>query len=266
MLTMALQLVAIGSAMLVVLMVLTWLTSERLQNAGLVDVSWSLGLVILALWYAWHGPGWMVRKWLMAAMVAFWGIRLATHLLRRITSEPEDGRYQQLRREWQGKNASLRFLFFFEFQALLDVVLSLPMLVAALNPTPQLSALESAAVGLWLVAVIGETVADAQLAAFKRDRANRGRVCQQGLWRYSRHPNYFFEWFIWVAWMIYALASPWGWVSVICPALMLFFLYRVTGIPATEAQSLRSRGEEYARYQRTTSAFVPWFRKSQAVS
>jgi steroid 5-alpha reductase family enzyme len=266
MLTMALQLATIGSAMLVVLMVLTWLTSERLQNAGLVDVAWSLGLVILALWYAWHGPGWMVRKWLMAAMVAFWGIRLATHLIRRITSEPEDGRYQQLRREWQGKNASLRFLFFFEFQALLDVVLSLPMLLAALNPAPKLSALEYAGVGLWLVAVIGETVADAQLAAFKRDRANRGRVCQQGLWRYSRHPNYFFEWFIWVAWMIYALASPWGWVSVICPALMLFFLYRVTGIPATEAQSLRSRGEEYARYQRTTSSFVPWFRKSQAVS
>jgi steroid 5-alpha reductase family enzyme len=113
--------------------------------------------------------------------------------------------------------------------------------------------------------VIGEGVADEQLAAFKRDPANRGRVCQRGLWNFSRHPNYFFEWFVWVAWALYALASPFGWGALICPALMFFFLFRVTGIPATEAQSLRSRGEEYARYQRTTSSFVPWFKKSEAV-
>ena len=183
------------------------------------------------------------------------------HLVRRIASEPEDGRYQALRREWAGKNVNLRFLFFFELQAVLDVVLSLPMLLVAMNPAPQLSWLEYAGAALWLVAVIGESLADAQLAAFKRDARNRGRVCQAGLWRYSRHPNYFFEWFVWVAWLVYALASPWGWTSVICPALMLFFLFRVTGIPATEAQALRSRGEEYRRYQETTSAFVPWGRK-----
>jgi len=246
-----------------VMMFAIWLLSVRLNNAGIVDVGWSTGLVILAVWYAWQGPGFGPRKWLTAGMVTFWGLRLASHLIRRIASEPEDGRYQQLRREWAGKNINRRFFFFFEFQALLDVVLSLPMLLAAMNPEPELSVLEYAGVALWLVAVIGESVADAQLAAFKRNPANRGRVCQAGLWRYSRHPNYFFEWFIWVAWLVYALASPWGWLAVVCPALMLFFLFRVTGIPATEAQALRSRGEEYARYQATTSAFVPWFRKSQ---
>lgn len=265
MLNIALQLAGIGAAMLAVLMCVIWFLSVRLRNAGIVDVGWSLGLVILAVWYAWQGSGFAPRKWIIAGMVAFWGLRLALHLIQRLVSEPEDGRYQQVRREWQGKNVPLRFLVFFEFQALLDVVLSLPMLVAALNPTPQLAVLEYAGVGLWLIAVIGESTADAQLAAFKRDPANRGRVCQQGLWRYSRHPNYFFEWFIWVAWTTYAVASPWGWTSVICPALMLFFLFRVTGIPATEAQALRSRGDEYARYQQTTSAFVPWFPKSQPV-
>jgi len=259
----AFQLAGVGAVVLAAMMFVIWLVSMRLHNAGVVDVGWALGLVILALWYAWQGPGLPARKWVMAAMVAFWGIRLALHLIRRIASEPEDGRYQQLRREWQGKNVPLRFLFFFEFQALLDVLLSLPMLLAALNPAPQVCVLEYAGVGLWFVAIVGESVADAQLAAFKRDPANRGRVCQQGLWRYSRHPNYFFEWFIWVAWMVYALASPWGWLSVVCPALMLFFLFRVTGIPATEAQALRSRGQEYTRYQQTTSAFVPWFSKSQ---
>jgi steroid 5-alpha reductase family enzyme len=266
MLSLGLQLALSGAAALAVMMFVIWLLSVRLNNGGIVDVGWSLGLVILSVWYAWHGPGFAPRQWFMAGMVTFWGLRLALHLVRRIASEAEDGRYQQLRRDWAGKNINLRFLFFFECQALLDVFLSLPMLLAALNPVPQLSALEYAGVALWLVALSGESVADAQLAAFKRDPANRGRVCQVGLWRYSRHPNYFFEWFIWLAWMIYALASPWGWLSVVCPALMLFFLFRVTGIPATEAQALRSRGDEYARYQQTTSAFIPWFPKSQAAA
>ena len=201
-LNVALQLAGIGAAVLAVLMCVIWLVSVRLRNAGIVDVGWSLGLVILAVWYAWQGPGFAPRRWIMAGMVAFWGLRLALHLIQRLVSEPEDGRYQQLRREWQGKNIPLRFLVFFEFQALLDVLLSLPMLLAALNPTPQLTPLEYSGVGLWLIAVIGESTADAQLAAFKRDPDNRGRVCQAGLWRYSRHPNYFFEWFIWVAWLV----------------------------------------------------------------
>jgi len=104
-------------------------------------------------------------------------------------------------------------------------------------------------------------VADAQLAKFKRIAANRGKVCRVGLWNYSRHPNYFFEWLVWVAWALFALPSPAGYVGLIGPVLMFYFLFRVTGIPATEAQALRSRGEEYRRYQETTSAFVPWFHK-----
>lgn len=266
MVSVALQLAISGAVALAVMMFAIWLLSVRLNNAGFVDVGWALGLVILAVAYAWHGPGYGPRKWLMAAMVGFWGLRLAMHLVRRIASEPEDGRYTALRREWAGKNVNLRFLFFFEFQAVLDVVLSLPMLLVALNPRPQMSWLEYAGAALWLVAVVGESVADAQLAGFKRDARNRGRVCQVGLWAYSRHPNYFFEWFVWVAWLVFALASPWGWLAVVCPALMLFFLFRVTGIPATEAQALRSRGEEYRQYQETTSAFVPWVRKRRATS
>lgn len=264
MLTNALLMAAIGAAALLLMMFLIWLVSVRINNAGLVDVGWALGLVVLAAWYGWHGPGFPARRWILAGMVVAWGLRLAIHLVRRIAREPEDGRYQQLRREWQGSNVNLRFLLFFEAQALLDVLLSLPMLIACMNPASQLNALEYAGIGLWLVAVIGESIADSQLAAFKRDSANRGHVCQRGLWNYSRHPNYFFEWFVWVAWAVYALASPFGWLAIICPVLMLVFLLRVTGIAATEAQALRSRGEEYARYQQSTSAFVPWFKKSAA--
>jgi steroid 5-alpha reductase family enzyme len=255
-------LTGVGAAALVAMMFVIWAISVRIRNAGIVDVGWAVGLVLLAAWYAWQGPGFGPRQWLMAGMVAFWGLRLAAHLVRRIASEPEDGRYQQLRSNWKDSNVNLRFLFFFEFQALLDVLLSLPMLFSALNPAPHLGVLEYAGIALWLVAVLGESVADAQLTAFKRDAANRGRVCQVGLWNYSRHPNYFFEWFVWVAWAVFAFASPWGWLAVICPALMFFFLFRVTGIPATEAQALRSRGQQYVLYQQTTSAFFPWFKKT----
>ena len=117
------------------------------------------------------------------------------------------------------------------------------------------------AVILWVVAWLGEAVADAQLAKFKADPASKGRTCRVGLWRYSRHPNYFFEWLTWVAFAWFATSSPNGWIGWISPALILYFLLRVTGIPATEEQALRSRGENYRRYQETTSAFLPWFPK-----
>jgi steroid 5-alpha reductase family enzyme len=200
-----------------------------------------------------------VRALLIAAMAALWGLRLAIFLLlTRVIGHPEEGRYVQLRREWGG-NLPLKFLLFFQFQALLAVLLSTPFLLAALNPRPRLSALECAGAALWLIAWTAEFLADSQLQSFKSNPANRGVTCRVGLWRYSRHPNYFFEWLIWVAFAVFAMGSPYGYLAVFAPLLMLFFLFRVTGIPATEAQALRSKGDDYRRYQQTTSAFVLWF-------
>jgi steroid 5-alpha reductase family enzyme len=130
-----------------------------------------------------------------------------------------------------------------------------------INRAPGLAAIEITAIALWTVALIGEAIADAQLERFKAQPSNRGRTCRIGLWRYSRHPNYFFEWLIWVAYALFALASPYGWIAIACPLVMLYLLFRVTGIPATEAQALRTRGEDYRQYQAATSAFVPWFPK-----
>ena len=147
---------------------------------------------------------------------------------------------------------------------MLDVLLATPFLLASRNPDPRLNLFEVGGVMIWVVAIAGETIADNQLRAFKADPANRGRVCQAGLWGWSRHPNYFFEWLIWCAFAFFALGSPLGWISIGCPALMLYFLLRVSGIPATEAHALKSRGPEYAEYQRTTSAFVPLPRRENA--
>jgi steroid 5-alpha reductase family enzyme len=141
-------------------------------------------------------------------------------------------------------------------------MLSVPFLFACGNARPEFGAIEIAGAVLWLIALGGESLADWQLKQFKASPENKGSVCQAGLWRYSRHPNYFFEWLIWMAFFAVAAGAPWGWVTVYCPALMLFFLLRVTGIPMTEELAVKTKGEEYRAYQKTTSAFVPWFRRA----
>jgi steroid 5-alpha reductase family enzyme len=257
-----LTLVLIGAASVAGLMLLLWLIHLKTGNAAIVDAGWAGGLALLGLLYAALGRGYWLRSVLIGTMSALWGLRLAIYLLAtRIIGHPEEGRYQELRRQWK-TNIPLKFLLFYEFQALLCVVLAVPFLLAARNPDPAISSLEWTAVALCTLAMAGEDTADAQLSKFKSDPSNKGRTCQVGLWRYSRHPNYFFEWLIWVAFALFALGSPGGFWGLLSPALILYFVLRVTGIPATEAQAIRTRGEEYRRYQRTTNAFVPWFPKT----
>jgi steroid 5-alpha reductase family enzyme len=192
-------------------------------------------------------------------MALAWGLRLGFYLLfTRVSGQPEEGRYVELRRKW-GSNIGWKFLLFFEFQALLCGVLSLPFLVAMHDPAKGWAEFEEWGLGIWVVAFLGETIADAQLARFKKDPKNKGRVCNVGLWRYSRHPNYFFEFLIWVSFAVIALPAQCGYLALISPALILIFLFRVIGIPATEEQALRSKGEAYRKYQKSTSVFVPWF-------
>jgi steroid 5-alpha reductase family enzyme len=256
---MALPLVLIALGSLCVVFALLYLVARRMDNYGIVDIAWSYAFGALAAFYALLGPGWPVRRALIAAMAVVWSARLGTHLYIRVLGHHpvEDGRYQQLRKDWAANFVS-RMFGFFQMQAASVVLLGAAFLVVCLNPAPGLQPLELAGAALWLVAISGESLADAQLAAFKRKSTERGRVCDAGLWHYSRHPNYFFEWLIWVAYFLFALASPWGWVAIIGPASILYLLLRVTGIPMTEEQSLRSRGDAYRRYQQTTSAFVPW--------
>lgn len=239
-----------------------YFVARKMDNYGIVDVAWSYAFSLLAVYYALFAPGWPVRRALIAAMAIIWSLRLGTHLYRRVIGHHpvEDGRYVQLRKDWAG-NFARKMFGFFQLQAASVVLLGLAFFIASLNPEPALHLLEIAGALLWLIALAGEALADAQLAAFKKNAANKGRVCDVGLWHYSRHPNYFFEWLIWVAFALFAVTSPWGWLGLVGPASILFLLLRVTGIPLTEEQSVRSRGDAYRRYQQTTSAFVPWFPK-----
>lgn len=247
-----------GWAGMVVFFGLLWLVQRRTGDAGIVDIGWASGIGLVAIFYAVALEGDVARRALVAALAWGWGFRLAAYIHWRNHGKPEDGRYRKLREEWGG-NFQRRLFNFYQFQAVTVVLLSLSPWAAMRNPASVVGPWTAAGVAIWILSVGGEALADAQLARFRRRPENKGRTCRAGLWRYSRHPNYFFEWLHW--WVYVLLAAGWGgfWLTLVAPALMLYVLLKVTGIPATEAHALASRGEEYREYQRTTSAFFPWF-------
>jgi steroid 5-alpha reductase family enzyme len=256
-----LLLLAIGTAVAVPAFALVWYLSLRVDNYGFLDVVWSLSITVLAPLYALLGDGDPTRRFAFAAVGAVWSLRLGLYILIRVRRlhPREDARYRTLRERWRGP---ARFLLFFELQALIAVLFSLPFLLAALNPEPGLGILERLGLSLALLACAGESLADWQAQRFKRQPGNAQAVVDVGLWRYSRHPNYFFESLVWWGFFIAALDSRYGAFTVVCPLLMLYLLFQVTGIPLTEKHSLESRGDAYRAYQRVTSRFVPWFRKT----
>ena len=240
----------------VAVMFVGWLRQRRHRNAGLVDVLWATLLALCAWALAATGAGAAAPRLLLAVLGAGWAIRLGAHLAARVRREPEDGRYRALRARW--RDDQRRWFVFFQIQALSVPWFALPFAAVASNRHPHTVWLVAGAL-IWLVGVLGEALADRQLAHFRARPAHRGRTCRTGLWRYSRHPNYFFEWLHWfayVAWSVGSRLAPLAWLG---PVTMFVFLRYLSGIPWTEQQALRSRGEDYRDYQRTTPLFFPWF-------
>ena len=240
------------------IMSLGWLWQRPRSNAGIVDVLWAGDVGGSAALFALLGDGDFWPRVILAVLGGLRGTRLAMHLWKRVRREPEDGRYQNLRAHWHG--SQFKFFLFFQFQALLIVLFSLPFLAVARN-SRTCDPWMLIGIAIWLVSVIGEAVADRQLARFRADPANRGHTCRDGLWRYSRHPNYFFEWVHWFAYVCIAIGSPIAWLAWAGPLVMYVFLRWISGIPYTETQALRSRGDDYRAYQRSTPMLIPWFPK-----
>ena len=243
-------------ALVAVAMVAGWRWQQRRRNAGIVDVLWSAGLASSAVLLAVLGDGAMAPRLSLAVLGGAWGARLAWHLWRRVRGEGEDGRYRALRARWG--DGPLRWFAFFQAQAALVALFALPFVAVAGNPQTRPLWLV-AGVLVWLLGVGGEALADAQLARFRADPAHRGKTCRSGLWRYSRHPNYFSEWLHWFAYVALAQGAPHAWLAWLGPVLMFVFLRWLSGIPWTEAQALRTRGEDYRSYQRSTPMLFPWF-------
>jgi len=250
------RLLLLGWAALAALMIVLWLRQLRTRNATSVDAAWSGGMGILAVTFALLGDGTASRRLLVGMLAGIWAARLAWHLINdRVLGRPEDGRYRAMRETW-GPRAPLFFFIFYQGQAIVATLFAVPILAAMQGGS--LDAWAAAGAAVWLCAVIGETAADRQLSRFRADPENRGRTCRQGLWRYSRHPNYFFEW---THWFSYVLIGHGTWPTWIGPVVMLLFLFRLTGIPFTEQQAIKSRGDDYRAYQHETSVFFPWFPK-----
>lgn len=261
-----LSLVVTALLAMVTVMAGLWALHLCVRNASIADVGFCMGLMATVLWYSTRAPGEMERKLIVGLMVIVYAGRLGFFILfNRVIGKTEDPRYQTLRMEW-GAHERLRMFGYFQLQALAVTAFSLPFLVVMQNPRAPFGFIELVGFLLWLVAVAGETVADQQLARFRAKPWNHDRVCRDGFWYYSRHPNYFFEWLHWWAYVVMALGAP-GWpLTLVGPIAMGWALLNVTGIPLAEQQALKSRGEDYRDYQRTTNAFFPWFPRSGPIS
>lgn len=249
-----------GFVILFLIMTIVWFIQLKTKNAGIVDAVWAFSFPLLTFVYYVYFDGYLNRQLLITALTFIWGARLGIYLFQRNVGEVEDIRYHQLRTAW-GDKANLKMFFFFQFQAVLASLLSIIFLVIITNQKQSISIIEILGIIVWFIGIIGESIADNQLKQFKMNPASKGQICEAGLWKYSRHPNYFFEWLVWISYFIMALNAPYGWMTIFAPLLMLFLLLKVSGIPMTEELMLRSRGEKFQKYQETTSAFIPWFKK-----
>jgi steroid 5-alpha reductase family enzyme len=235
---------------------LAWWLQLRTRNAGLVDPVWAFTLGAIALAYAAFGAAPLATRVALGLMGGLWALRLGLHLWRRNAGKPEDFRYAHYRAQW-GEQADRNLFWFFQFQNVFTLLLSatafLPVAFRAHNPHPVAFVLAAL---VWMAAVAGEGIADRQMEQFRADPGNKGRVCRDGLWFYSRHPNYFFECVHWLAYLPLAAGTPWGAAALLAPLVMAGLLTKLSGVPLLEEELLK-RKPDYAEYVRTTNALFP---------
>lgn len=251
------MLVILTIAFAPLLFLVAWVFARKVDNYSLVDAVWAAGIGMIGLlWLSMSGG--FPKHWVAGALLLIWSGRLTWHLARRIRKHhpTEDARYVKLRDLWAGRVES-SFFWFFQTQAVSAMLLALPFVIVARDSSNHWGWWESAGLAVALIGIVGESVADGQMSAYKSRNSDPSGVCKSGLWRYSRHPNYFFEGVIWLGFYLFACGSEYGWASVHAPAIIIFLLLKVTGIPPTEKAALARKGEAYRIYQKETSAFIP---------
>lgn len=230
----------------------------KIRLFALVDTVWAgcMGLGAL-VYYLMVAPG-VPRATAALCIMLFWSGRLTLHLLRdRVLPGKEDPRYASLAEHW-GDAARFRFVFIFLGQIPLVAIFLLPFTLSVGHADSSWRVLDSIGLAIAVIALLGELLSDHQLARFRAHSDSKGKVCREGLWKYSRHPNYFFEWLHWFAYVAFAAGAPLGWLAFVGPVMMYVFLRYITGVPYAERSSLKSRGDAYRNYQKTTNTFFPW--------
>ncbi|AKC70746.1 DUF1295 domain-containing protein [Pandoraea oxalativorans] len=235
---------------------LAWVLQKRTKNACMVDPIWAAALSLAAIFVATQGTGNALNRIFVGVAGGLWGARLSLHLWRRNWGKVEDARYRVFRERW-GAKADRNMFWFFQFQGVIAMLLAVAFFLPSFSAQAASSPSVIAAVLIWACAVVGEASADRQLRDFGSDPTHRAQVCRKGLWRYSRHPNYFFECLHWCSYAALCIAMPWGWVTLFPPLFMAWLLLKVSGIPLLEAHLMATR-PAYREYMQSTSALVPW--------
>ncbi|MGH6859873.1 MAG: DUF1295 domain-containing protein [Phyllobacterium sp.] len=253
---------ALSAIALALIMTAAWQTQRMTGNDGWADVFWSFGtgfagILALLLSSEMMSPA---RKYLVALLLGAWSVRLGLHILLRTLKSQDDPRYAKLRQKWRA-SADSRMFFFLQSQAFAGIVLVICVYIAAARPDVELDLLDCVGTAVMVVALAGETIADYQLKRFSGDAANRGRICDTGLWGWSRHPNYFFEWLGWISYGLIAADFDgdyfYGWLALAAPLLMYFLLRHVSGVPPLEEHMRATRGRAFRDYQDRTNIFFP---------
>ena len=265
---MAFVLVAVLVLFLSGAMAAAWAVAIRTGKSGLIDATWSFAVgaacVAAAVWPL-GASDVFARRALVAAMALAWSARLGSYIFGRALGGEDDPRYADLKRQW-GADAPRQLFLFLQAQAIAGWPLAGAALLAAHAPTPALGAWDLIGLALFAAGLAGEAIADRQMARFRADPANRGGICEVGLWRYSRHPNYFCEWLCWLAYAVIAAdftgERPWQWLALAAPATMYYLLVHVSGVPPLEAHLARSRPATFAAYRARVSMFWPRWPKA----
>lgn len=253
-----------GAAVVATLMAVTWAASYLRVDASLVDRVWGLGFVVAAWVYAVAAPSTSVRAIVVVSLVTIWGLRLSAFITWRNWGHGEDKRYRAMRDKRPDSFALRSLVTVFLLQAVLAAVISVPLLAAIAEPSPpEFGWLDVAAVALWLIGFVFEAFGDAQLARFRADEQNRDKVMDRGLWRYTRHPNYFGDTVVWWSYGLFAVAVG-AWWALAGALLMTVLIVKVSGVALTDATMKRSNRPGYDAYVRRTNAFVPGPRKPAA--
>ncbi len=227
----------------------------RTRNTDIVDIAWTLSVIGSALLYFLHRPPTAPLAWLIWLFPVGWYARLAWHLILRYDVNSEDSRYRHLRAHWH-RHTQFKLALFFLFQAGLGWLFALPAYWLAQASTA-FNWVHGLSIAFGCMALAGVTLADHQLRRFKQQHRGTDAVCDVGLWRYSRHPNYFFEWLHWFVYPVFLYNSEYLYLALLYPPLMLLFLLKLTGIPFAEQQALKNRGDKYREYQNRTNKFFP---------
>lgn len=244
-----------------IIMLFFWLIQIKTKDASLVDLAWSSVIFFAIIYLLLNSPSLDLRHISISLLGMLWSVRLSIHLFMRIQmSTSEDTRYQVMRVA-MGKHIQIGFFIFYQLQALFVTIFTTPIAIALITTSSSLSKTDILGISIFILAIVGETIADKQLMNFKQKNKGRNITCNTGLWYYSRHPNYFFEWLHWFAYPLFSYSSEYFWLACLAPFVMLIFLLRLTGIPHIEREALKNK-PDYKKYIKTTSVFIPWFKKN----